>query len=101
MSYPRGNLPPRGSARRVPPVRPSPAPPSVVSTPPPAPSPPANCQAAFLNRLVGREVVVESLGGVERTGILRRFDTYALIVEVNGIERLLWKHSLTGVMPRP
>jgi sRNA-binding regulator protein Hfq len=51
--------------------------------------------------LVDREVVIESLGGVERTGKLIAFDTYSLIVEIGGVRRLIWKHALAGVMALP
>lgn len=94
MNYADRPLPPRGSARRSPPpVRPSSAP--VASTPPPAL--PATCQASFLAGLIGRVVVLESLGGAERTGTLKRFDTYSLVVEIAGIERLIYKHAVAGL----
>jgi RNA chaperone Hfq len=111
VNYINRPLPPRGSARRPPPparpspapppARPSPAPTPATSTTPSAPTQPFNIQGPFLSGLVGHEVVVESLGGVERTGRLVAFDTYSVIVEIDGIRRLIWKHALCGVMARP
>jgi RNA chaperone Hfq len=54
-----------------------------------------------LSGLLDREVVVESLSGVERIGTLKQFDQFSLIVEIDGRERLIWKHAIGGVMARP
>jgi RNA chaperone Hfq len=98
-------LPPRGSARRsAPAILPSPAPPQIASPAPSTPSAPAqpfNIQGPFLSGLVDHEVVIESVNGVERTGKLIAFDTYSLIVSIDGVRRLIWKHALCGVMARP
>jgi RNA chaperone Hfq len=45
--------------------------------------------------------VIESLGGVERTGKLIAFDTYSLVVSIGGVRRLIWKHAIAAVMARP
>lgn len=106
MNYVSRPLPPRGSARRPPPVAPqASAPPQAAAKTAPALPPPAqppNIQVAFLSGLLGKAVVVESLdGGAERVGVLKRFDVYTLILEVGGREVLCFKHSVSAVTEAP
>lgn len=101
MNYADRPVPPRGSARRPPLAsHPAPAPPQTPPrpTPLPASAQPPNVQGAFLAGLVGKAVRVESLsGGAERVGTLRRYDTFALVLEIGGIERLVYKHSIGAI----
>ena len=72
--------------------------------------PPAfpSAQDAFLNhaRRARVQVTVRLLDGVELQGRLTGFDRFAIVVDVNGIEQLIFKHAIATVValgstPRP
>ncbi|MFH1176500.1 MAG: RNA chaperone Hfq [Acidobacteriota bacterium] len=58
-----------------------------------------NVQDGFFYALrrEGRPVHVYLLTGKRVTGILRRFDRYALVVESHGLEHLIYKHAVASV----
>ena len=62
-----------------------------------------NVQDPFYYQLrkEGRTVHVYLLSGKRLTGILRRFDKYALVLESGGQEQLVYKHAIANVMPSP
>ncbi len=58
-----------------------------------------NVQDSFFYamRRDGRPIHVYLLTGKRVTGILKRFDRYALIVESHGLEHLVYKHAVATV----
>lgn len=58
-----------------------------------------NVQDSFFYALrrEGKPIHVYLLTGKRVTGVLRRFDRYALVVESHGIENLIYKHSVATV----
>ncbi len=62
---------------------------------------PINVQDSFFYglRRDGRVVHVYLLTGKRVTGVLRRFDRYALVVESHGLEHLIYKHAVATVCP--
>ena len=48
-------------------------------------------------RREARPIHVYLLTGKRLTGILRRFDRYALVVESHGLEHLIYKHAVASV----
>jgi host factor-I protein len=58
-----------------------------------------NVQDSFFYALRrdGRPIHVYLLTGKRLTGVLRRFDRYALIVESHGLEHLIYKHAVATV----
>ncbi|NWF99614.1 MAG: RNA chaperone Hfq [Thermoanaerobaculaceae bacterium] len=60
-----------------------------------------NVQDSFFYALRrdGRLVHVYLLTGKRVTGVLRRFDRYALVVESHGVEHLVYKHAVATVCP--
>jgi len=44
-----------------------------------------------------RPIHVYLLTGKRVTGVLRRFDRYALVVESHGLEHLIYKHAVASV----
>ncbi|HPW56851.1 MAG: RNA chaperone Hfq [Thermoanaerobaculaceae bacterium] len=58
-----------------------------------------NVQDSFFYALrrEGKPIHVYLLTGKRVTGILRRFDRYALVVESHGLENLIYKHSVATV----
>ena len=66
--------------------------------------PAQNIQDSFLNyarkeRLV---VIIFLMGGIKLSGKIRSFDKYALVLEANHQEQLVFKHAIsTVVIPRP
>jgi len=60
---------------------------------------PVNVQDSFFYALrrEGKPIHVYLLTGKRVTGVLRRFDRYALVVESHGLENLIYKHSVATV----
>ncbi len=58
-----------------------------------------NVQDSFFYALrrEGKPVHVYLLTGKRLTGVLRRFDRYALVVESHGLEHLIYKHAVATV----
>jgi len=58
-----------------------------------------NVQDSFFYALrrEGKTIHVYLLTGKRVTGVLRRFDRYALVVESHGLENLIYKHSVATV----
>jgi RNA chaperone Hfq len=58
-----------------------------------------NVQDSFFYamRRDGRPIHVYLLTGKRVTGILKRFDRYAVIVESHGLEHLIYKHAVATV----
>lgn len=71
--------------------------------------PPINVQDGFFYQLRKDNTVVEVmlLSGTKRIGRIRRFDKYAVVVEVDAREELIYKHAIASVAvqtpaaPRP
>ncbi len=61
---------------------------------------PNNIQDVFLNTLRRDRTVVTVflLGGVKLTGKIRSFDKYALVLETNSQEQLVFKHAISTVV---
>ncbi|PYV19459.1 MAG: RNA chaperone Hfq [Acidobacteria bacterium] len=63
-----------------------------------------NIQDGFLNsaRKEKLNVTIYLLSGVKLAGRIRSFDKYSVVLESNGQEQLVFKHSIaTVVLPRP
>ena len=80
---------------------------SVLSQPVVPPALPS-AQDAFLNhaRRARVQVTVRLLDGVELQGRLAGFDRFAVVVDVDGVEHLIFKHAIATVVvlgstPRP
>jgi host factor-I protein len=58
-----------------------------------------NVQDGFFYALrrEGKLIHVYLLTGKRVTGVLRRFDRYALVVESHGLEHLVYKHAIATV----
>jgi RNA chaperone Hfq len=58
-----------------------------------------NVQDGFFYALrrEGRPIHVYLLTGKRVSGVLRRFDRYALVVESHGLEHLIYKHAVASV----
>jgi host factor-I protein len=58
-----------------------------------------NVQDGFFYALrrEGKPIHAYLLTGKRVTGVLRRFDRYALIVESHGLEHLIYKHAVASV----
>jgi host factor-I protein len=70
-----------------------------LSAPKPA-KPPTNphwLQQQWLNKAKGREVTIELVSGRLLDGVVKSFDTYTLLLEVEGHERLVFKHSIATI----
>lgn len=59
-----------------------------------------NIQDGFLNALRRDKaaVTIYLLSGVKLSGRIRSFDRFALILESNGQEQLIFKHAISTVM---
>jgi host factor-I protein len=64
------------------------------------PKPPINVQDGFFYQLRKDNTVVEVtlLSGRTRVGRIRRFDKYAVVVEVEGREEMVYKHAIASVV---
>jgi host factor-I protein len=51
----------------------------------------------YVLRREGKPIHVYLLTGKRLTGVLRRFDRYALIIESHGLEHLVYKHAVATV----
>ncbi len=63
-----------------------------------------NIQDGFLNSARKEKTVVTVflVSGVKLSGRIRSFDRYAVILESNGQEQLIFKHAISTVLlPRP
>src|SRR6266542_7174096 len=62
---------------------------------------PINVQDSFFYNLRKDNVVitVRLTSGEERMGRLRRFDKFALVLEVDGREELIYKHAIASIRP--
>lgn len=58
-----------------------------------------NVQDSFFYALrrEGRPIHVYLVTGKRVTGVLRRFDRYAIVVESHGLEHLVYKHAIATV----
>mgnify|MGYP001824814901 FL=1 len=65
------------------------------------PSSTINSQDPFSYQLrtEARTVHVYRVSGKRLTGILRRFDRYAIIIENTGQEQLVYKHAVASISP--
>lgn len=60
-----------------------------------------NIQDPFFYQLrkEARAVHVYLVSGKRLTGILRRFDRYAIVLENSGQEQLVYKHAIASITP--
>ena len=61
--------------------------------------PPINVQDSFFYALRHDEIAVEVrlVNGESRIGRLRRFDKFAVVLEVSGIEEMIYKHAIASI----
>lgn len=61
--------------------------------------PPINVQDGFFYAFRRDNTLVEVtlLAGAKRIGRIRRFDKYAVVLEVDGREELIYKHAIASV----
>jgi host factor-I protein len=59
-----------------------------------------NIQDGFLNSLRKEKafVTIYLMSGVKLTGRIRSFDKFALILDSNGVEQLIFKHAISTVL---
>jgi host factor-I protein len=62
--------------------------------------PPINVQDGFFYQLRKENTIVEVvlLSGRVRVGRIKRFDKYAVVVEVDGREEMVYKHAIASVV---
>ncbi len=62
---------------------------------------PINVQDSFFYNLRkdNTPVTVRLTSGEERMGRLRRFDKFALVLEVEGREEMIYKHAIASIRP--
>ena len=60
-----------------------------------------NIQDPFFYQLrkEARTVHIYLVSGKRLTGILRRFDRYAVVLENHGLEQLVYKHAIASISP--
>lgn len=60
---------------------------------------PINVQDSFFYNLRkdNTEITVRLTSGEERMGRLRRFDKFALVLEVHGHEEMIYKHAIASI----
>lgn len=60
-----------------------------------------NIQDSFLFQILkaGRPVGVALVTGERLEGVLKRFDRFALVIEAEGRETLVYKHAVVSVEP--
>ena len=68
--------------------------------PPAAEKSPQNIQDSFLNqaRKEKRPVTIYLMGGVKLSGKIKSFDKFALVLETNHQEQLIFKHAISTVV---
>jgi len=61
--------------------------------------PPPNVQDSFLNHARRERVVVTVylVNGAKLTGRIKNFDRFAIILETNGIDQMLFKHAVSTI----
>lgn len=61
--------------------------------------PPPNVQDNFLNHARRERVVVTVylVNGAKLTGRIKNFDRFAIILETNGIDQMLFKHAVSTI----
>jgi host factor-I protein len=60
---------------------------------------PINVQDSFFFALRHEEIPVEVrlVNGETRIGRLRRFDKFAIVVDVSGVEEMIYKHAIASI----
>lgn len=60
---------------------------------------PPNVQDSFLNhaRRERVNVTVYLVNGAKLTGRIRNFDRFAIILEANGVDQMLFKHAISTI----
>lgn len=63
--------------------------------------PSINIQDGFLFQSLkdGRAMIFELVTGKQLEGRIRRFDRFAVVVEVSGREILVYKHAIASIAP--
>jgi host factor-I protein len=61
--------------------------------------PPINVQDSFFYALRHEEIAVEVrlVNGESRIGRLKRFDKFAVILEISGVEEMIYKHAIASI----
>jgi len=61
--------------------------------------PPVNVQDPFFHSLRHEDATVEVLliNGESRVGRLKRFDKFAVVLEVSGVEEMVYKHAIASI----
>ena len=61
--------------------------------------PPPNVQDSFLNhaRIERVNVTVYLVNGAKLTGRIKNFDRFAIILETNGVDQMLFKHAVSTI----
>jgi host factor-I protein len=61
--------------------------------------PPPNVQDSFLNHARRERVAVTVylVNGAKLTGRIKNFDRFAIILETNGIDQMLFKHAVSTI----
>lgn len=61
-----------------------------------------NLQDAFLNvvRQQAQPVTVFLMNGFQMRGIIRGFDSFVVILEVDGRQQMIYKHAISTVVPQ-
>ena len=75
-----------------------------MPNPPETPEPlPSNVQDAFLNhvRREGLPVTVHMMDGTDVDGRIKQFDRFAVIVERDGRDQLVFKHAIAAIRVPP
>lgn len=67
-----------------------------------APAKLPNVQSSFLNKIRKEKAIVTvfTTNGVRMTGRLVAFDQFSVIVQVDGVPKLLYKHALSTIAPK-
>lgn len=62
-----------------------------------------NIQDGFLFQILksGHQLTIELVNGRRIEGVLKRFDRFALVIEQEGHEKLVYKHGVATVEVRP
>lgn len=58
-------------------------------------------EVAILNELTRDKVpaTVTLVNGMEYQGIVARFDVLVMVLEVDGVQKILYKHSIASITP--
>lgn len=61
-----------------------------------------NLQDAFLNlaRQQGQTVTLFLMNGFQMRGVIRGFDSFVVILEVDGRQQMVYKHAISTVIPQ-